>query len=97
MKHTFLIAAVAIALASCNNKSNTLKDNGLEKPAQEKNTGIIAYVELDSINTQYQYAIDMTDQLETQQKNFASQLQQKAQAIQKRACIGIQLHLNNQI
>ncbi len=82
MKKTILLAVAALALAACGNKANTPKDNGLEKAADEKKQGVIAYVELDSINSQYQYAIDMTDELETRQKNYASQLSAKAQALQ---------------
>ncbi len=82
-----LFLAFALTLTACNSNKS---DN---KPAAESNKkeaatkaevaqGRIAYVELDSVNSRYQFCIDQNEALTQEQTGYATTLQQKAAAIQ---------------
>lgn len=73
------VAAIAASFTSCN-KSNQQDE---EAPAQTNPTELkIAYVEVDSLMSQYQYCKDYSLVLEKKSQNIQSTLQQKGAALQ---------------
>lgn len=83
MKRKFLsIALVAmgmVAFSSCNNAQPKVEEKTTSTaPAELK----IAYVEVDSIMTQYRFAKEYTEILEKKGQNIQSTLNQKGQALQ---------------
>ena len=78
-----MLAALTLVATSCNNKNKSTqpKENGLAKVStQETKGGNIAYVELDSFATKYQYCIDQTEALKQKQASY----QQKTSVWRKR-------------
>ncbi len=80
-----MAAAAVIALASCNN-ANPKMD---EQPAAADNTATgglkIAYVEVDSIMTQYEFCKEFTLTLQKKSNNARNTLTQKGQQLQSAA------------
>ena len=92
-KYMFLAAAAMVALASCNNESPKMD----EKPAAEagQQGGVkIAYVEVDSLMTQYEFCKEFTLILEKKSTNARNTLNSKGQALQS-AMANFQQKLNN--
>ena len=87
------VAAIA-ALASCNNESPKMDD----QPAAGDTTNSaglkIAYVEVDSLMTQYEYCKDFTLVLQKKSNNARNTLTQKGQQLQN-AMNSFQQKLNN--
>ena len=84
MKKTFLMAIAAVGmLASCNNQVPKMdeKSQTATAPAETK----IAYVEVDSIMTQYTFAKEMTDELQKKSQNIQNTINQKGQNLQNAA------------
>ena len=83
MKKTLFVAMAAVcALASCNNQAPTMDEKALSTaPAELK----IAYVEMDSIQSQYQFCKDMEPTLEKKAQNSRNTLAQKQQNLQQAA------------
>ena len=80
------IAAAVVALfslASCDNSPKA--DNSTEEKKQAPSTVKIAYVEVDSIMTQYEFCKEYSLILEKKSQNIQSTLQQKGQALQSAA------------
>ena len=77
-----MAAMAAMTLASCNNESPKMD----EKPAAAESTetgGVkIAYVEVDSLMTQYKYCKEFTEILQRKSNNARNTLTQKGQALQ---------------
>ena len=89
----FLAAAAMVALASCNNESPKMD----EKPAAEagQEGGVkIAYVEVDSLMTQYEFCKEFTLILEKKSTNARNTLNSKGQALQS-AMANFQQKLQN--
>ena len=89
----FLAAAAMVALASCNNESPKMD----EKPAAEagQEGGVkIAYVEVDSLMTQYEFCKEFTLILQKKSNNARNTLTQKGQQLQS-AAANFQQKLNN--
>ncbi|MBQ9231326.1 MAG: OmpH family outer membrane protein [Prevotella sp.] len=89
---TMAVAAI-VALASCNNASPKMD----EQPASADSTGAglrIAYVEVDSLMTQYEYCKDFTLVLQKKSNNARNTLTQKGQQLQN-AMNNFQQKLNN--
>lgn len=75
-------AAIAVSFTSCDNS----KQPEAAAPAQTNPTELkIAYVEVDSIMSQYQYCKDYTLILEKKSQNIQATLQQKGAALQNAA------------
>lgn len=77
-------AFAAVSLTACD-KSKNADDN---QPAQSQNAPAelkIAYVEVDSIMTQYQFCKDYTQILTKKGQNIEATIQQKGQALQNAA------------
>ena len=80
------IAAAVVALfslASCDNSPKA--DSSTEEKKQVPSTIKIAYVEVDSIMTQYEFCKEYSLILEKKSQNIQSTLQQKGQALQSAA------------
>ena len=93
-KYMFLAAAAIVALASCNNASPKMD----EQPATANDNatgGIkIAYVEVDSLMTQYEFCKEFTLILEKKSTNARNTLNSKGQALQS-AMANFQQKLQN--
>lgn len=84
MKKMLTLAIAACALASCN---QTAKKNspaaGMTQPTGEK--GLIAYVEYDSLMSQYEYCKEFSEQLQQRSATYQQQLVSKQNALEKAA------------
>ena len=85
-KYMFLAAAAVVALASCNNASPKMDEQPAAATAAE-NTGNlkIAYVEVDSLMTQYEFCKEFSLILQKKSTNARNTLNQKGQALQTAA------------
>ncbi|MCR4853617.1 MAG: OmpH family outer membrane protein [Prevotella sp.] len=83
MKKSLFVAMAAVcALASCNNQAPKMDEKAqAAAPAELK----IAYVEMDSIQTQYKFCKDMEPTLEKRAQNSRNTLAQKQQSLQTAA------------
>ena len=90
----FLAAAAIVALASCNNASPKMDEQ--PAAAADNTTGgvKIAYVEVDSLMTQYEFCKEFTLILQKKSNNARNTLNQKGQALQS-AMANFQQKLNN--
>ena len=93
-KYMFMAAAAIVALASCNNASPKMD----EQPATANDNATggmkIAYVEVDSLMTQYEFCKEFTLILQKKSNNARNTLNQKGQALQS-AMANFQQKLNN--
>ena len=93
-KYMFMAAAAIVALASCNNASPKMD----EQPATANDNATggmkIAYVEVDSLMTQYEFCKEFTLILQKKSNNARNTLNQKGQALQN-AMANFQQKLNN--
>ena len=93
-KYMMMAAAAVLALASCNNASEKMD----EQPAAADNTPVgglkIAYVEVDSLMTQYEFCKEFTLTLQKKSNNARNTLTQKGQQLQN-AAANFQQKLNN--
>lgn len=84
-KYMMMAAAAVLALASCNQASEKMD----EQPAAVNNTpagGLkIAYVEVDSLMTQYEFCKEFTLTLQKKSNNARNTLTQKGQQLQSAA------------
>ena len=89
----FLAAVAVVALASCNNASPKMDEQPVA--ADNNNSGMkIAYVEVDSLMTQYEFCKEFTLILQKKSNNARNTLNQKGQALQS-AMANFQQKLNN--
>ena len=89
----YILPALAIAamMVSCNNQSPKMDD----QPAATSGEGMkIAYVEVDSLMTQYNFAKDYSVTLQKQSNNARNTLNQKGNALQA-AVANFQQKVNN--
>lgn len=88
MKKTFFFAISAlVALTACNNKQENETEAEAAAPADtEEITGLkVAYIEIDSLMSQYQFCVDYNLLLNQKSDNAANTLQQKQRALQQHA------------
>ena len=92
-KYMFMAAAAIVALASCNNETPKMDEQPV---AAENNAGgmKIAYVEVDSLMTQYEFCKEFTLILQKKSNNARNTLNQKGQTLQS-AMQNFQQKLNN--
>ena len=92
-KYMFFAAAAIVALASCNNETPKMDEQPV---AAENNAGgmKIAYVEVDSLMTQYEICKEITLILQKKSNNARNTLNQKGQTLQS-AMQNFQQKLNN--
>ena len=85
-KYMFLAAAAVVALASCNNASPKMDEQPAAGAAGESTGNVkIAYVEVDSLMTQYEFCKEFTLILQKKSTNARNTLNQKGQALQNAA------------
>ena len=90
-KYIFPALAIAAMMVSCNNQSPKMDD----QPAAASGEGMkIAYVEVDSLMTQYNFAKDYSVTLQKKSNNARNTLNQKGNALQA-AMANFQQKLNN--
>ena len=90
-RYIFSALAVAAMMASCNNASPKMDD----QPAAASSEGLkIAYVEVDSLMTQYDFAKDYSVTLQKKSNNARNTLTQKGNALQA-AMNNFQQKINN--
>ncbi|SHK88320.1 OmpH family outer membrane protein [Xylanibacter ruminicola] len=90
-KYIFSALAIAAMMVSCNNQSPKMDD----QPAATSGDGLkIAYVEVDSLMTQYTFAKDYSVTLQKKSNNARNTLNQKGNALQA-AAANFQQKLNN--
>ena len=84
-KYMFLAAAAMVALASCNNESPKMDEKPAAAEAGQGGGVKIAYVEVDSLMTQYEFCKEFTLILQKQSNNARNTLNQKGQQLQNAA------------
>ena len=90
-KYIFSALAIAAMMASCNNQSPKMDD----QPAAVSGDGLkIAFVEVDSLMTQYDFAKDYSVTLQKKSNNARNTLNQKGNALQA-AVNNFQQKINN--
>lgn len=96
MKKYLMMAAAAIALlASCNNESPKMDEKNTDKAEIADKGGLkIAYVEVDSLMTQYEFCKEFSLILQKKSNNARNTLNQKGQALQS-AMVNFQQKLQN--
>ena len=96
MKKYMMMAAAAVALlASCNNASPKMDEKADATTENTDKGGLkIAYVEVDSLMTQYEFCKDFTLILQKKSNNARNTLNQKGQALQS-AMVNFQQKLQN--
>ena len=91
-KYIFSALAIAAMMVSCNNQSPKMDD---QPAAAASGDGLkIAYVEVDSLMTQYTFAKDYSVTLQKKSNNARNTLNQKGNALQA-AAASFQQKLNN--
>ena len=94
-KNMFLAAAAVVALASCNNASPKMDEQPAAAAAGESTGNVkIAYVEVDSLMTQYEFCKEFTLILEKKSPNARNTLNSKGQPLQS-AMANFQQKLQN--
>lgn len=93
-KYMFLAAAAIVALASCNNESPKMDEKPVADDAGQGGNVKIAYVEVDSLMTQYEFCKEFTLILEKKSTNARNTLNSKGQALQS-AMANFQQKLQN--
>ena len=86
MKKTFIFAfAALLGLASCNNQPQQNDTKETKAPSKESSDVKIAYVEVDSIMSQYTYWKEVTKLMEQKEQNIQKTLATKQQSLQQAA------------
>jgi len=86
MKKTFFFALSAlVALTACNNKQETEAEAAAPADTEEVTGLKVAYIEIDSLMSQYQFCVDYNLLLNQKSDNAANTLQQKQRALQQHA------------
>lgn len=93
-KYMMMAAAAVVALASCNNASPKMDDQPATAADNAAGGMKIAYVEVDSLMTQYEFCKEFTLILQKKSNNARNTLNQKGQALQS-AMQNFQQKLNN--
>ena len=83
MKKTVLLAIAVMALASCNNEASKVEEKSTNQTAPTELK--IAYVEVDSLMTQYTFCKEYTKILEKKSQNIQNTINQKGQSLQAAA------------
>lgn len=77
------VAIMAVTMSACNNSSEQPQNADAQQPVQ---TGLkIAYINADTITSQYKFCKDYTVVLEKKESNIQATLNKKAQALQSAA------------
>ena len=94
-KYLFMAAAAIVTLASCNNESPKMDEKPAATNEKTASTGVkIAYVEVDSLMTQYEFCKEFSLVLQKKSNNARNTLNAKGQQLQN-AMVNFQQKLNN--
>ena len=93
-KYMFMAAAAVLALASCNNANPKMDEQPAAAESNQAGGLKIAYVEVDSLMTQYDFCKDFSLILQKKGNNARNTLTQKGQQLQS-AAANFQQKLNN--
>ena len=86
MKKNFvLVLMAAIAMVSCNNQSPKMDEQPVEASSQNESGIKIAYVEVDSLMTQFEFAKEKSKEIEKKSLNARNTLTQKGNQLQNAA------------
>ena len=81
-KYMFFATAALVALASCNNAAPKMDDKPTANDSTASGSLKIAYVEVDSLMTQYEFCKEFTLILQKKSTNARNTLNSKGQALQ---------------
>lgn len=84
-KNILFVLFAACAMVSCNNQSPKLDDQPAANDSTETSGLKIAYVEVDSLMTQFEFAIEKSKELEKKTLNARNTLNQKGNQLQTAA------------
>lgn len=78
------LVAAALTLTACGKKqpAQQVKSNGLPQAGAKAQGGEVAFVDIDSLASQYEYCKDGQAALQAKQKAYQNQLNQKGQSLQ---------------
>ena len=94
-KYLFMAVAAIVTLASCNNESPKMDERPAATNEKTASTGVkIAYVEVDSLMTQYEFCKEFSLVLQKKSNNARNTLNAKGQQLQN-AMVNFQQKLNN--
>ena len=94
-KYMFMAAAALVALASCNNEAPKMDEKPAAATEKVKGNGVkIAYVEVDSLMTQYEFCKEFSLILQKKSNNARNTLNAKGQQLQS-AMVNFQQKLQN--
>ena len=93
-KNLFLAAVAIVALASCNNASSKMDEQPANSDSLSSGSLKIAFVEVDSLMTQYEFCKEKSLDLQKKSNNARNTLNQKGQQLQN-AAANFQQKLNN--
>ena len=87
MKKSFIyVLSIAFALVSCNKQAEKMDSEPLVSESSENQGGIkIAYIEVDSLMTQFEFAKERSKELEKKSLNARNTLNQKGNQLQAAA------------
>lgn len=94
-KYLFLVMSIALGLASCNNNKETGNTETAETPETEATGLRIAYVELDSLMSQYQLYKDYEEVLTRKGTDIQNTLAQKQRKLESSATAMQRKYENN--
>lgn len=94
MKKIWILAAMALTMASCGNKN---ADETIDTPADGKSGANlrIAFVEVDSLMSQYQFCKDYSEVMALEYANIQKELANKQRSLEQHAAAVQQKYENN--
>lgn len=85
MKKALVLLAAAIVMVACGKKENVNTRTADMQQGGNKASGLIAYVEYDSLMSQYEYCKEYSNQLQQRSASYQQQLANKQRALEKAA------------
>lgn len=81
---TLCLTAALLSLSACSKKESAdqVRSNGLPVAAPTADSALVAFVDIDSLATNYELCIERLAELEGKQKNLQAQLTAKGNALQ---------------
>lgn len=85
MKKALVLLATAMVMVACGKKENVNTRTADMQQGGNKASGLIAYVEYDSLMSQYEYCKEYSNQLQQRSASYQQQLANKQRALEKAA------------
>lgn len=85
MKKALVLLAAAMVMVACGKKENVNTRTADMQQGGNKASGLIAYVEYDSLMSQYEYCKEYSNQLQQRSASYQQQLANKQRALEKAA------------